>query len=29
LIVNKQTDLGREEDNFKPKTWVLPFKEQN
>lgn len=29
LIVDKQTDLGREEDNFKPKTWVLPFKEQN
>lgn len=27
LIVDKHTDLGNEEDNFKAKTWVLPFKE--
>jgi hypothetical protein len=27
LMVDKHTDLGHEEDNLKPKTWVLPFKE--
>ncbi len=27
LIVDKHTDLGLEEDNLKPKKWVLPFKE--
>ncbi len=27
LIVDKTTDLSLEEDNFKPKKWVLPFKE--
>lgn len=25
LIVNKTTDLSLEEDNYKPKTWILPF----
>ena len=25
LMVNKSTDLSLEEDNYKPKTWILPF----